>query len=175
VVADEVRALAQRSAAAARETSALLEGAVRETTAGAERARRVAAELGDLDARMAEVSESVAGIVQASAQQRDGVAQLTQTLGQLNLLTQGTAAAAEQSATAATELESQAATLRDTVATFRTGASVGSSPGARGAARARVPATAGQPLVAPTPAPDAAAPEAPAFRPERRRSVYLPN
>lgn len=170
VVAEEVRALAQRSAVAARETGALIDSAVRETSDGAARARRVATELGTTDARMHEVTAAVADIAAASAQQRDGVVQLTEALEELNRLTQGTAATAQESAAAAAELEAQATGLRATVAAFRTGDAPAPQPAAT---HAGVPS--GKPLHPPAAAPAAPPSAAPAFRLDRRRSVHLPN
>ena len=129
VVADEVRNLAQRSAVAARETSALIEAAVQQSSLGvvvnekvlasmesvSAAAADVAKSFGEIVARVQEVDQQVAGIASASAEQATGVAQVNSALSQLDKVTQTTAANAEETASASEELNAQARSVKDSV------------------------------------------------------------
>jgi methyl-accepting chemotaxis protein len=108
VVAEEVRNLAQRAAAAARETSGKIEGAITRTTQGVEINQRVAAGLAGIVDRVRQVDALVAEVTTASHEQAQGIGQLNQTIGQMDGITQANAATAEESAAAAEELSSQA-------------------------------------------------------------------
>jgi len=118
VVADEVRALALRSAAASRDTSALIEESVQLARAGVELNADVQRQLQEIDAQTITVSSVIAEIAQAGAHQRDGVQQILGAVDQLNGLTQQIAANAEESASASEELAGQTQTLSAMVATF---------------------------------------------------------
>jgi methyl-accepting chemotaxis protein len=115
VVADEVRALAQRAAAAARETAEKIENSVAKSQAGASISQRVAQQLQDILAKARQVDELVAEIAAASQEQSQGIGQINSAVGQMDKVTQANAAAAEESAAAARELQSQADALRGAV------------------------------------------------------------
>jgi methyl-accepting chemotaxis protein len=115
VVADEVRALAQRAAAAARETAEKIENSVAKSRAGADISQRVAQHLQDILGKARQVDELVAEIAAASQEQSQGIGQINAAVSQMDKVTQANAAAAEQSAAAARELQSQADALRKVV------------------------------------------------------------
>jgi len=129
VVADEVRNLAQRSAQAARETTAMIETSIQRSEAGVRVTDKVTASIEEvavksrqLEEKLAEIlanarqeDEQVAQIASASREQRDGISQVSIAVSQMDRVTQSTAANAEESAAAAEELNSQAALLKDIV------------------------------------------------------------
>jgi len=115
VVADEVRNLAQRSAQAARETTAKIEGAIHKTAQGVEISRKVAGALNDIVVKARQVDELAAEVASASRQQTQGITQINTAVGQMDKVTQSNAASAEESAAAAEELNSQATVLKQAV------------------------------------------------------------
>jgi methyl-accepting chemotaxis protein len=119
VVAEEVRNLAARSAAAARETSALIEGTVEKTRKGAEIAGTTAEALSEILTGVSDASSLVAEIANASNEQAQGISQVNHGLGQLDRVTQQNTANAEESAAAAEELSGQAEQLRQMLSHFK--------------------------------------------------------
>jgi methyl-accepting chemotaxis protein len=115
VVAEEVRALAQRSAQAARETSAKIESAIAKSGQGAQFSERVGGCLEEIVGTARKVDELVAEITAASKEQSQGIRQVNLAVGQMDKVTQGNAANAEESASAAQELNSQANALKEAV------------------------------------------------------------
>jgi hypothetical protein len=116
VVADEVRNLAQRSAQAARETAAKIEGAIANTTRGAQLSGKVASGLQEIVIQVRQVDELVAEVAAASSEQSQGIDQVNTAVNQMDKVTQSNAAGAEESASAAELLNAQAASLKDAVA-----------------------------------------------------------
>lgn len=115
VVAEEVRALALRSAQAAKETSAKIETAIAKTGEGVRVSRQVAGSLQEIVQQARQVNELVAGVAQASKEQHQGIQQVNTALVQMDKVTQGNAAGAEQSASAARSLNAQADALNQSV------------------------------------------------------------
>ena len=115
VVAEEVRALAQRSATAARETAGKIETAIRSTSQGAQVGDRVAATLAAIAAKVREVDSLVAEVATASREQSQGVTQITEAVTRMDRVVQTNAASSEESAAAAEELSAQAHALADIV------------------------------------------------------------
>lgn len=115
VVADEVRNLAQRSAQAAKETSAKIEGAINRTAHGVEISTKVAAALNEIVTKARQVDELVAEVASASREQTQGITQINSAVGQMDKVTQPNAANAEESASAAEELHAQAQTMKSAV------------------------------------------------------------
>ena len=115
VVAEEVRLLAQRSAAAARETATLIEESLARSAAGSEKVGEVAAAL----AAVAEQSAAVRGLVEevttGSRDQHSAISRMGEALRQIEQVSQQAAAGAEQGSAAAEELNAQAAALIDIV------------------------------------------------------------
>jgi methyl-accepting chemotaxis protein len=115
VVADEVRSLAQRAAQSAKETAGKIEDAVEKTTRGAQICTKVATSLEEIVVKARQVDELAADVAVASQEQSQGIQQLNIAVTQMDKVTQGNAANAEESASAAEELNAQAEGLRDAV------------------------------------------------------------
>jgi methyl-accepting chemotaxis protein len=119
VVAEEVRNLAMRSAAAAKNTTQLIEEAGRKTEDGVTFSREVLTTFEEIMAQVSKVDEVVAEITVASEQQSQGVTQINTAVEQVNLVTQANAANSEEAASAAEEMSGQSTELQGLVATFR--------------------------------------------------------
>jgi methyl-accepting chemotaxis protein len=115
VVADEVRALAQRSAQAARETADKIEDAIQKSARGVEISAKVAGSLRQIVEKARSVDTLVGEISTASREQSDGIGQVLTAVTQMDKVTQGNAALAEESAAAAEELTAQARSLDEIV------------------------------------------------------------
>jgi methyl-accepting chemotaxis protein len=115
VVADEVRSLAQRSAQAAKETAEKIEDSIAKTVHGVQINAKVATSLELIETKARKVDELVGEIAAASKEQSQGISQVNTAVTEMDKVTQSNAAA-EESASAATELHSQAAVLKEAVA-----------------------------------------------------------
>jgi hemerythrin-like metal-binding protein len=115
VVADEVRNLAQRSAQAAKETAAKIEGAIGKTAQGVGISQKVAETLNEIVTKVRQVDELAAEVASASCEQTQGITQINSAVGQMDKVTQSNAASAEESAAAAQELNAQAAVMKESV------------------------------------------------------------
>jgi methyl-accepting chemotaxis protein len=116
VVAEEVRALAQRSAQAAKETEGQIKTAIAKSRDGAARGAEVAQHLTGIVEQIRQLDGLVAEIATASQEQAQGIEQVTCAVRQMDKVTQSNAAGAEESAAAAEELHAQAAELQRAVA-----------------------------------------------------------
>jgi methyl-accepting chemotaxis protein len=119
VVASEVRALAQRSAAAAREIKSLIQGSVETVRSGTALVGQAQVTMQDIVQQVQQVSTLVGEIGAATAEQTQGIAQVNDTVGQIDQVTQQNAALVEESAAAADSLRQQAGTLVAAVGRFR--------------------------------------------------------
>jgi methyl-accepting chemotaxis protein len=119
VVASEVRALAQRSAQAAREIKTLIGDSVSRVETGSELAGTAGRTMSDIVTQVRRVNEMLSEISQATSEQSTGLGQVNDAVSQLDQVTQQNAALVEQSAAAAESLKQQAARLVSTVAVFR--------------------------------------------------------
>jgi methyl-accepting chemotaxis protein len=119
VVATEVRNLAQRSAAAAREIRHLIDDSTAKIAGGTELTGRAADTMQRVLASVRKVTGIMADITAASDEQRIGIEQVNQAVGQMDSVTQQNAALVEQAAGAAQALQEQAHTLNDTIRMFR--------------------------------------------------------
>ncbi|MBI4827354.1 MAG: bacteriohemerythrin [Nitrospinae bacterium] len=115
VVAEEVRNLAQRSAAAAKDSTALIEAARAKSGRGSELANHAGSALAGMVDRMKQVSVIVEEIAAASAEQAEGVRQINTAIMELNTVTQVNATSAEQIAGAAEEMSAVATENQDVV------------------------------------------------------------
>ncbi|MGB6007700.1 methyl-accepting chemotaxis protein [Castellaniella sp.] len=121
VVASEVRALAQRSADAAREIKQLIETASQEVRSGTQQAGQAGAIMQDVMAAVDRVTRIMGEIASASNEQSTGIDQVNLAVTQMDQVTQQNAALVEQAAAAADSLSEQANHLADSVAVFQTG------------------------------------------------------
>jgi methyl-accepting chemotaxis protein len=119
VVAGEVRSLAQRSAAAAREIKTLIQASVEKVENGARLVGAAGDSMGDIVAQVQRVNTLMSEISSATQQQTAGIGQVNLAVSQLDQSTQQNAALVEQSAAAAASLSQQAQSLVQAVGAFR--------------------------------------------------------
>jgi methyl-accepting chemotaxis protein len=119
VVADEVRSLAQRSAAAAKETAEKIEAAIANSRRGSSSCGKVGESLDEIVAKVSSADALVAEIATAAKEQSQGIQQVGLTMTQMDKVTQSNAANAEESATAAEELNAQARSMQESVNSLR--------------------------------------------------------
>ena len=118
VVASEVRALAQRSASAAKEIKQLIDDSVSKVDAGSELVERAGKTMQEVVGSVQGAHALVGDISTASREQAEGIHQVNQAVSQMDGVTQQNAALVEQAAAAAKSLEDQAAQLKRAVAFF---------------------------------------------------------
>lgn len=119
VVADEVRNLAQKSAEAAQNTTALIEGSVQAVQNGREIANRTAQSIVDVVTDAAAVADIVLKIAVASEEQAGQANQISVGIDQISSVVQSNSATSEESAAASEELSGQADTLKNLVGRFK--------------------------------------------------------
>ncbi len=115
VVADEVRALAQRSAVAAKDTAALIEENGRRATQGVAVSQDANSSLGAITVSAQQVAGLVGEIAAASQEQSKGIGEINSAVSQMDKVTQRNTANAEELAAASEEMSSQAVMLRELV------------------------------------------------------------
>jgi methyl-accepting chemotaxis protein len=115
VVADEVRALAQRCAVASRETSQNIGDSMQKTEAGVALCRRVEASLGEIVEKARRMDQLAGELSNSAREQAQGVTQVNQAVSQMDTVTQSNAAHAEETASASEELAAQAVELNRAV------------------------------------------------------------
>ena len=113
VVADEVRNLAQRCAQAAKDTSGLIEGSIAKSDGGKSKVDRLAEALRGVTKEATQIKTLVDEVSVGSREQANGLDQISKAVMQMEQAGQSAAATAEESATAAEELNAQSATLMD--------------------------------------------------------------
>ena len=119
VVASEVRNLATRSAQAAKEIKILIDDSVHGVEAGSLLVGSAGQTMTSIVDSVQRVTEVIAEISSAAVEQREGIAHINTTLGELDQMTQQNAALVEQSAAAAASLSGHAEKLTQMVGTFR--------------------------------------------------------
>lgn len=115
VVAEEVRSLAQRAGASARDTGALIEKAVKNVNDGLIKVAGVAKGLKEITESSVKVGNLVEEISNASREQAQGINQINTAVSEMDKTTQGVAANSEETAAAAEEMSSQAVSLQENV------------------------------------------------------------
>lgn len=119
VVAEAVRNLAQRSAVAAKDISALILDSSAKTERGVQTAAKSGTVLDDIVVSIKKVADLNSEISTASSEQAHGISQISKAMQELDRATQTNAASADQVATEADEISSQANSLRDLVVDLR--------------------------------------------------------
>jgi len=155
VVAGEVRTLAQRSAAAAKEIKDLITESVGRVEHGTALVDKAGATMQQVVSSIQRVTDIMAEISAASREQSEGVSQIGEAVQNMDQATQQNAALVEEMAAAASSLNNQAADLVQTVSVFKIdGRSAGAAFTASAPAPAyKAPAPARAPIVAPRKAP----------------------
>jgi methyl-accepting chemotaxis protein len=119
VVAGEVRALAQRSAEAAKEIKSLIGASVERVDSGTLLVSDAGRTMGEIVDSVRRVTDVVSEITAATAEQSQGIAEVNSAIGVLDQMTQQNAALVEESAAAAESLREQAGKLAQALDAFR--------------------------------------------------------
>ena len=120
VVAAEVRGLAQRSTAAAKEIELLIRDSVEQVECGNRLVSDAGRTMAEVVASVHRVSDIMGEISAAGVEQSAGIAQVNEAIAQMDAVTQQNAALVEEAAAAAASLQQQARGLSATVSVFRT-------------------------------------------------------
>jgi methyl-accepting chemotaxis protein-1 (serine sensor receptor) len=121
VVAAEVRSLAQRSAAAAKEIKTLIDDSVSKVGEGSKQVAEAGKTMDEIVDSVKRVTDIMAEITAASQEQTQGIEQINQAITQMDQVTQQNAALVEEAAAAASSLQEQAGGLSQVVSVFRLG------------------------------------------------------
>ncbi len=119
VVAGEVRILAQRSAAAAKEIKTLIDDSVNKVDVGSKQVDQAGATMAEIVQAVKRVTDIMAEITAASNEQNDGIEQVNKAIIQIDDVTQQNAALVEEAAAAAEALQEQSEVLMDAVSIFK--------------------------------------------------------
>ncbi|RFP18779.1 MULTISPECIES: methyl-accepting chemotaxis protein [unclassified Duganella] len=120
VVATEVRNLAQRSAAAAKEIKDLIGDSVDKVQAGNRLVEQAGSTMHDVVSSVKRVTDIMSEIMLASQEQSSGIEQINTAVTQMDDVTQQNAALVEEAAAAAHAMQDQVNSLNDLVSVFRT-------------------------------------------------------
>jgi len=164
VVATEVRNLAQRSAAAAKDIKGLIDDSVQKVALGSELVDKAGQTMAEIVTSIGRVTQIMTQISNASDEQSQGIAQVNDAITQMDQVTQQNAALVEQAAAAAESMQEQSAKLADVVSVFKLAGGLAPTPApvvrkpapARPALTKRVPARVASFAPAPVPVPTAA-------------------
>ncbi|WP_321881609.1 methyl-accepting chemotaxis protein [Paraburkholderia bannensis] len=118
VVAGEVRMLAQRCAASAKEIKQVVDASVHEIAQGTELVGQTTAQMRSIDEAVSRVSSIIVEVANASGEQAEGIRQVNQAVAHLDSATQQNAALVEQAAATAQRLAEQADVLDEAVRLF---------------------------------------------------------
>jgi methyl-accepting chemotaxis protein len=150
VVASEVRALAQRSAEAAKEIKSLIEQSVEQISYGSKKAEGAGKVIDEIVVSVQQVNQLIGEIAVASSEQSAGVAEINKAILQLESVTQQNAALVEEAAASSLTFQEQADRMGELVARFKTSGEVAVAKPRPAAAKAqaslRAPAAAPRPL-----------------------------
>jgi methyl-accepting chemotaxis protein len=127
VVAGEVRTLAQRSAVAAKEITALIDESVTRVEGGTRQVDEAGRTMREVVDSVRQVATLVREIASASEEQSAGIGQVNQAVAQMDTVTQQNAALVEEAAAAAASMQEQAGRLAQEVRRFKVEAGSGSA------------------------------------------------
>ncbi|MFZ2392627.1 methyl-accepting chemotaxis protein [Rhodoferax sp.] len=119
VVATEVRNLAQRSAAAAKEIKTLIGDSVDKVEEGSKQVAEAGRTMDEIVDSVKRVTDIMAEITAASQEQTSGIEQINQAITQMDQATQQNAAQVEEAAAAAASLQEQASRLSEVASVFK--------------------------------------------------------
>jgi methyl-accepting chemotaxis protein-1 (serine sensor receptor) len=119
VVAGEVRNLAHRSAAAAKEIKELIGNSVERVEEGSRLVGEAGVTMDEVVNSVRRVTSIIGEIAIATGEQREGIEQISDAITQMDSVTQQNAALVEEAAAAAEALQQQAASLTEAVSVFR--------------------------------------------------------
>ena len=119
VVAGEVRNLAQRSAAAAKEIKDLITTSVSNVDAGTDLVGKAGATMGEIVDAATRMTDIMAEVLAAGDEQSSGIQQINEAVAQMDQATQQNAALVEEAAAATAALQDQALSLQELVGVFR--------------------------------------------------------
>ncbi|HEX7750669.1 MAG TPA: methyl-accepting chemotaxis protein [Bordetella sp.] len=119
VVAGEVRALAQRSAEAARQIKGLIEDAVGKVNDGGQLIDQAGQTMSRIVTSVQEVTQLMSDIHRAGAEQSTGIEEVNRAVSQMDEMTQQNAALVEQAAAAAASMQEQTQSLERSVHVFK--------------------------------------------------------
>ena len=122
VVASEVRALAQRSAEAAKEIKVLISASTTQVNSGVSLVGQTGDALQRIVSRVAEIDGLVSEIAASAQEQATGLQQVNTAVNQMDQVTQQNAAMVEQSTAASHSLSQEAESLAASVSRFQIGA-----------------------------------------------------
>ncbi len=119
VVADEVRSLAARSADAAKETSALIDGSISKVKIGTDLSNETAEKLNLISESIDKTASLVGKIATASNEQATAISQIDRGVNQVSSVVQTASATSEETAASSEELFSQADVLLNLIRKFK--------------------------------------------------------
>ena len=119
VVATEVRNLAQRSAAAAKEIKMLIDDPVAKVGVGCDQVDKAGLTMNDIVQSISRVTSIMNEISHASLEQNAGIEQISQAITEMDQVTQQNAALVEQASAATEAMQDQASQLTRTVGVFK--------------------------------------------------------
>ncbi|MCH9638573.1 MAG: MCP four helix bundle domain-containing protein [Betaproteobacteria bacterium] len=128
VVATEVRTLAQRSAAAAKEIKELISDSVNKVEDGTRLVDEAGSTMDEIVSSVKRVTDIMAEISAASQEQSSGIEQVNQAITQMDDVTQQNAALVEEATAAAESMQDQAQTLTQAVTVFKLTGGMAPSP-----------------------------------------------
>lgn len=115
VVAEEVRNLAQRSAAAAKDTANIIEKNIILSERGVQSSEKTSEALGEINDKVQKVSEIIDEVAVATEEQNQGIGQINKAMSQMSIVTQNNASIAEGNASAVNGLSGQVNQMKDVV------------------------------------------------------------
>ncbi|HEY0846216.1 MAG TPA: methyl-accepting chemotaxis protein [Noviherbaspirillum sp.] len=121
VVATEVRSLAQRSSAAAKEIKTLIGDSVEKVDVGSKLVDQAGATMDDIVASVKRVNDIMGEITAASREQSEGIEQVNQAISRMDEVTQQNTLLVEQAAAAAESMQEEARSMTELISVFKFG------------------------------------------------------